>query len=244
MTRQLFALCLLLSAAATWARAQAPAQPVTWKTTGTIDLGYVNASGNTQVETINFGDKIVATRGDWSITQMLMQVHAKTKDVESANQLRAGLRTERRLTSVWGGFVAANYERNAFAGFDRRLDELVGATWKAVNDSTNKLSFEGGSVFTQQDNTDGTTKNTTSARLALAGKHNFTPAAYFAQTAEYIADLKESGAYRVNSESAIVAPLSSHLGVKLSYVVQYNSRPPATFGTTDRTMTAGIQYSF
>jgi putative salt-induced outer membrane protein len=234
----LFALALPAAAAA-----QAPTGP-SWKTTGTFDLGYVSATGNTDVTTINFGDKIVATYADWSLTQMLAQVHAKTKGVESANQLRAALRVERRLTSVFGGFGAVQYERNAFAGFSRRMDELLGVTWKAFADSTHALSFEGGSVFTQQDNTDGTSKNATSARGALAYKYNFRPAAYFSQTAEYIAKIEEDGGYRTNLVSAIVAPLSRMIGIKLGYTFQFNSRPPATFGTTDRIMTAGLQLSF
>jgi putative salt-induced outer membrane protein len=243
MQRSRFAAVLLALALPASLLAQAPAGPA-WKTTGTFDLGYVSATGNTDVTTINFGDKIVATYADWSVTQMLAQVHAKTKGVESANQLRAGLRVERRLTSVFGGFGAVQYERNAFAGFDRRMDELLGMTWKAFADSSNLLSFEGGAVFTQQDNSDGTNKNSTSARGAMAYKYNFRPAAYFSQNAEYIADLEESGAYRTNLVSAIVAPLSRMIGIKLGYTFQYNSRPPATFGTTDRIMTAGLQLSF
>ena len=47
----------------------------------------------------------------------------------------------------------------------------------------------------------------------------------------------------VNSESALVAPVSAHFGVKMSYAVRYNSRPPVKFGTTDRVLTTGVQLS-
>ena len=53
-----------------------------------------------------------------------------------------------------------------------------------------------------------------------------------------------SAAYSVITESAIVAPLSAHIGIKAAYVVRYDSKPPTSFGTTDRVLTTGIQVSY
>ena len=95
-------------------------------------------------------------------------------------------------------------------------------------------------MLTQQRSVDGTTKRFPASRLAGAHKHAFTKTAYVLQLAEWIPDLQNSGEYRVNSESSIVAPLSSHLGVKLGYAVRFNKTPPAGFGTTDRVFTSGM----
>jgi putative salt-induced outer membrane protein YdiY len=219
-------------------------QPATWKFSGTADAGFVSATGNTDVVTTNFGDKVTASFKAWTFTQTLAQVYGKTKGVESANQLRAGLRTERTLVDGVGGFAAVQYERNAFAGFNRRLDELLGVQWKAIADSSNTLTLDAGGVLTQQENTDGTTKNTPAARAAAAFKHLFKANTFFSQGVEYVPDLQAGGGYRVNSETAAVAPLASRINVKIGYVVQYNSKPPAKFGTTDRVFTSGLQVSF
>jgi putative salt-induced outer membrane protein len=48
----------------------------------------------------------------------------------------------------------------------------------------------------------------------------------------------------VNTESSVIAPLSSHAGIKIGYVIRFNSTPPATFGKTDRILTTGVQVSF
>jgi putative salt-induced outer membrane protein YdiY len=53
-----------------------------------------------------------------------------------------------------------------------------------------------------------------------------------------------SGSYRFNTESALVAPLSTHVGIKLSYAIRFDSRPQPTFETTDRLLTTGIQISY
>ena len=57
-------------------------------------------------------------------------------------------------------------------------------------------------------------------------------------------NLQTSGAYRVNTESSVVAPISAHIGIKMSYAIQYNSRPPVNFGSTDRLLTAAVQVTF
>ena len=144
----------------------------------------------------------------------------------------------------FGWFAGASYERNTYAGYNRRTDESLGLLWRALVSPADSLSIEGGGVVTQQSNVDGTDDNYPSARLGGNYKHVFTKAAYFQQLAEYLPNLKTSGAYRVNTESALVAPLSVHIGLKIGYVIRYDSRPPATFGTTDRVFTTGLQISY
>jgi putative salt-induced outer membrane protein len=221
--------------------AQAPAP---WKTSGSLDFGFVSATGNTDVTTISFGEKVSGTKGGWTLSQMVAQVYGKTNGVESANQLRGSVKAVRELTKFFGGFAGVQYERNAFAGFNRRFEELLGVQWKPVSDSSNVLTFDGGAVLTQQENKDATTKNSTSARGAMAFRHNFRPTTYFSQAIEYLPVIEAGGAYRLNTETALVAPLSARIGMKVSYVFQFNSAPPTGFGTTDRVFTSGLQVSF
>jgi putative salt-induced outer membrane protein YdiY len=106
------------------------------------------------------------------------------------------------------------------------------------------MSLDGGGGFTQKDNVDGTSQNDPSGRLAANYKHLFSKASYFQQIGEYIPNLGSTGGYRANSESALVAPISSHSGIKMSYTVRYDSKPPATFRTTDRVLTMGVQLTY
>lgn len=218
------------------------AQPsAVWKTAGTVDFGFMSATGNTDVTTITTGEKATATRGLWTFSQSLAYVYGKTKGVESANQLRLMSRVERALGQYFGGFAGAQFERNAYAGFNSRLEQLIGLQWKPVADSANVLTVDAGAVLTQQENTDRSSRRSPSARGAMLYRHNFRPNTYVAQGVEYVPNLEESGAYRLNTETALVAPLSARLGIKVSYVLQYNSRPPVKFGTTDRVFTSGLQ---
>ena len=172
------------------------------------------------------------------------RLYGETNNKQSANQLRIAVRADWAFQPRLSLFAGVAYERNTFAGFDSRTDEIAGLAWKAIVAPNDAMSLDAGGVLTQESDVDGTTHNDPSARFALNYKHAFTKAAYFQQLAEYIPNLNTSGAYRVNTESALVAPLSVHIGVKVGYVVRYNSAPPAKFGTTDRVLTTGVQVSY
>jgi putative salt-induced outer membrane protein len=226
--------------AASIAAAQAPAP----KTSITADLGIVSASGNTRLRTMNVGDKVVHTNGRWALTQLGAYVYGETNDVASANQLRGLLRADYSIENRLSAFAGGSYERNRFAGFTRRTDEILGLSWKALTEPFDSLAIDAGGVLTQEADVDGTNKSFPAARLAGNYKHAFTKASYFQQLAEYIPNLKTHGEYRVNTESSVIAPLSSHAGIKIGYVIRFNSTPPATFGKTDRILTTGVQVSF
>lgn len=224
--------------------ARGGAQAAAAKTSFTGDFGFVSASGNTRLSTLSLGDKVVRTDGRWVFSQLAGFVHGETNGTESANQLRVAGRADFAFHPRLGAFGGVSFERNTFAGFKRRVDEIAGVRWKAIVAPNDSLSVDGGGVLTQESDVDGTSTHYPSGRLAGAYKHTFTKSSYFAQLAEYIPNLQTSGAHRVNTESALVAPLSAHVGIKAAYVVRYDSRPPTSFGTTDRVVTTGIQVSY
>jgi len=233
-------LVVALVAVATAARAQ-DAKPTT---SFTGSLGYVGASGNTNLTTLSVGDKIAHTDGRWTLTQVAAYVYGETDSKESANQLAVSGRADFAFQPRLALFAGVSYERNPFAGFNARTDEMAGLRWKAVAAPSDTLNLDAGGVLTQQTDVSGASQSYPSARLAASYKHVFSKSAYFQQLAEYVPNLQTSGAYRVNTESSVVAPVSAHIGVKMSYAIQYNSRPPVNFGSTDRLLTAGVQVTF
>ena len=238
MNRILLSFALLSISAA--AGAQAPAS----KTSFTGDIGYVSASGNTRLTTLSLGEKIGHSTGRWVFSQLAAYVYGKAGGTETANQLRLAARADYDFLHRLGVFAGVAHERNRFAGFDARTDEIAGLRWLAIVAPMDSMGLDLGGVLTQQSNVDGTSLNDPSARAAANYKHLFSKAAYFQQIAEYLPNLKESGEYRLNSESSLVAPISTHVGIKMSYSLRYNTAPPATFGTTDRVLTTGIQITY
>jgi putative salt-induced outer membrane protein len=220
------------------------AQAVAPKTSFSGDLGFVSASGNTRLTTLNVGEKLIHTDERWTLSQLGTYIYGETKGVETANQLRFAGRADYVLHPRLAVFAGASFERNRFAGFDSRTDEVAGLSWKALTEAHDSLSLDAGGVLTQESDVDGTHKDFPSARVAGAYKHSFSKTTYFQQLGEYLRSLDGGGGYRVNTETAIVAPLSAHIGIKVGYVVRFNSKPPTNFGTTDRLLTTGIQISY
>ena len=239
MKRHVSLLILLALGAAT-----AAAQEKKPTTSFTGDLGFVSSSGNTDITTLTVSDKIVHTRGLWMFTQFASYITGHTDDKLTANQLLATERADYAFLPRLSVFAGLGFERNAFAGFNSRTDEIVGLAWKAILAPFDSATVDLGGVMTQEKDVDGTSQSYPSARAAVRYKHQFTKLAYFGQFVEYIPNLKTSGSYRFNSESALIAPLSTHIGIKIAYAIRFDSRPQPTFGTTDRLLTTGIQISY
>jgi putative salt-induced outer membrane protein len=213
-------------------------------TSFTGDLGYVSATGNTNITTLSVGDKITHTNGRWMFSQVGTYVSGETDNKTTANQLLIAGRADFAFKPRLSVFVGASYERNTFAGFNSRTDEILGLAWQAIVASKDSARLDLGGVATQEADVDSVHQSYPSARAALSYKHQFSKLAYFHQFLEYIPNLQTSGSYRFNTESSLVAPISAHIGVKVAYAIRFDSRPQPTFGTTDRLLTTGIQISY
>ena len=213
-------------------------------TSFTGDLGFISASGNTNITTLSISDKIIHTSGYWMFTQFAAYVTGETNNHLTANQLLATGRADYAFMPRLSIFAGLAFERNTFAGFTSRTDEILGLSWKAIVAPWDSARLDLGGVLTQEKDVDSTSQSYPSARAAFSYKHSFSKLAYFHQFVEYLPNLQTSGSYRFNTETALVAPLSTHIGIKLSYAIRFDSRPQPTFGTTDRLLTTGIQISY
>ena len=210
----------------------------------TADLGYVQTSGNTQLTTMNLGEKLTQQRGRLTLQQGFAMVYGKLRDSVTTNALRAGLRGDYKIDKTFALFVGAAFDRDRFSGIKRRFEEQLGVQARLVGTASDTLRIEGGGVFTQQIGTDDVQQNFPSARGAAVWRHVFSKAAYFQQNVEFVPNLKVTEDWRVNSESAIVAPISAMIGVKLGYVVRFDHLPELGFSNTDKLFTTGIQITF
>lgn len=214
--------------------------------------GFTQTSGNANATTVNLGSKISYSLVGWTLAEDLSFFYGEAEHKVNANFWNGGLRAERMVMNRLGVFAATRFDRNVLQGISSRFEEGFGLDWKAVVAQRDLLSLQvGGSVF-QQTLTPGSTasmkRNFPAARLGLNYKHSFSDLAYFQQTGEYLPNLSEHKAYLVNTESALVAPISKNLALKLSWVVRYNNAPPVResvrLKTTDTFFSSGLTVSF
>jgi putative salt-induced outer membrane protein len=214
------------------------------------DLGFVSVSGNKSVTTLSLGEKWIRRIERWEFRQELGAVYGKTDGEETSNLWRASLRSDYGLGSNFALYARTAFDRNKFAGVKSRFAEGLGAVVRLIATDVNQLNVEGGFELTQQDNIDGTSDSFASLRAASSWKRVFSANAYFFQGIEVLPNLDESEDYRINSETTVVAPLSSHVAMKASYQVQFDNLPSlnaagtAPLRKSDRILSTGIQITF
>ena len=236
-------LCLTGSVAAAQASAPPPSEFNT-------DLSFVSVSGNTSVTTMSLGERWIRRLAPWEFRQELGSVYGKTEGAETSNLWRASLRGDYGLGAKMALYARTAFDRNKFAGVKSRFAEGLGVVVKLAATDIDQLNVEGGFEMTQQDNLDGTNDSFASLRAASTWKHMLASNAYFFQGVEVLPNLDDSEDYRINSETSIVAPLSSHVAMKASYVIRFDNLPSlnaagtAPLRKSDRILSTGIQVTF
>lgn len=220
--------------------APAPAPPVKL----TLDLGFVNAAGNTNVTTLSLGDELSYKQGRWELKEIGAVIYGRTDDSTTVEQIKVTGRSDVRLVSVLRLYVGVTYERNRFAGIARRLEEFAGLGLRLIDLPATVWSLEAGSSLNQQQSTAQLSSGFAALRLATVFRHNFTKTAYFQETGEYLPNMETGGDWRVNSETAMVAPIAGRVALKVSYVVKVDNLPEPGFRKTDRIFSTAVQIAF
>jgi putative salt-induced outer membrane protein len=229
----------------------APKKPKTVEFTGS--LGFSQASGNAEAMTTNLTNKVKITLAGWSFQQDVAFFYGEANDKVNTSFWNGGLRGDRVVADRISLFVASRYDRNVLQGIENRFQQGFGMTVKALEQPKQKLQLAiGGSVFSQQLTPGSVAKVSRAfpaARAALDFRRQLTDMAYVQQSAEYLPAIGDTASsYFVNTESAVVAPLSKSVGLKVGYVIRYNSEPPirnsVQLRTTDTFFSSGLTLTF
>lgn len=214
------------------------------------DLGFVSVTGNTSVTTLSVGEKWIRRIARWEFLQELGSMYGKTDGTETANLWKGSVRGDYGLGRNLALYARTAFDRNKFAGVKARFAEGLGLVLKPISNDRDQFKIEGGFELTQQDNLDGTNESFSSLRAASTWKHAFSDRASFFQGIEFLPNLDESSDYRINSETTLIAPLSSHVAMKASYQVRFDNVPSlnaagtAPLRKSDRILSTGIQLTF
>ena len=184
------------------------------------------------------------TSGAWTLQQMFAALYGRTDGEKSAEQLRAGVRADHAISDRVGIYGLAGWDRNEFAGISRRFEEGIGVALQVIAEARTELAFETGVGATQQRNTLEESSNFLSGRAAGRFKRLLAEKAYLQQLLEFLPNVDASGDYRMVSETSLLAPLSTSIALKASYVIRYDNVPEPGFVKSDRVLTTGVQVNW
>jgi len=123
-------------------------------------------------------------------------------------------------------FERFGWDKDRFAGIQNRYDSSAGLGRLLLDLPNDKLHTELGGGYVGQEFTDGLHDNYASGRAYAKYEHALSASSSFTQDAEYIHNFKDSKGYRLNTETALTAALSTHLSLKASFVWKRNGLPP------------------
>lgn len=209
------------------------------------NAGFVNTTGNTELTSVNFGTKSEATSRGWEVVQTASVIYGKSDGEVNTSLWLASLRGARELSPTVSLFVVADFDRNTFSGISSRYAPQVGLSVRLLDSPTDKLRGEFGGGYTWQNAVrTGRSGEFAAGRGALVYRRQLGPKASLAQTLEFLPNFKQGDDLRINSETAVTAPLATGVAMKVSYVVRYDGLPEPTFRKTDKILTTGVQLAF
>jgi putative salt-induced outer membrane protein YdiY len=213
----------------------------------TIDLGYVNTAGNSEIQTFTGSEKLEALQGVWKLTLDANAVWGTDHGVENAGRYLAGVRGDRNLNPRFSIYALGAWRRNPIGGVERQFDEVVGLAYHELFRKPQQLDLEAGvgleasQDLPQRSATAPQREAFGSGTLAAHYRYNFREATYFEANVRYLRNLKQPIDYEWVTRTAVVAPLSDHLAVNLAHDYSFRSVPLTGFKLWDSTFAAGIQ---
>jgi hypothetical protein len=208
----------------------------------TAHAGFIRATGNTSVQTLNLGDRVIARHAALAFTQPFAVVHGRSHGATVTVHWRGMPRADLTLYQDIGLDASVSFERNTFAGLAERVGAGTGLGGQLVKTKADKLVVEGGVSLIPQRRVVASAQDAgfVGGRVATAYVHQLGPRASIAQI-ELPPNLRDRSDLRVNTETDLLVPFPRRAAVKRSYVIHYDGLPEPGYFSTDRLFTSGIQ---
>ena len=211
---------------------------------GSLGLSFLSTTGNS--DTRSFGAEFGLKRvpDPWGLELNVKFLGSSKNGINDAEDTYVSLRGNRNLSEHWALYARGSGERNTFAGFDLRTILEAGATYKALTGPVHDLSFDGGLSWTREEPVSLPSLSYTGAALGLAYEWKISPTSVFSEKVRYYADFSDGSNWRIASETALKAAISTRLAVKAEYLYRFTNQPPPGYLKTDTATTLSLVASF
>jgi putative salt-induced outer membrane protein len=242
---QITTLTLLLAVTALvkiWADDTAP--PKAWKDTG--ELSVVSTNGNSKATTTSAKDTF---NYNWSKATLELVgggLGSSSGNQVTAEQYNASEKVTYPLTENKKNYVyeKGGWDKNRFAGYRNRWDGSGGYGREILALSSDTLVGEIGEGYVNEERIDAPRNDFASTRAYAKFTQILSATAQFTQDAEYIHDDSDRKDYRLNTETALIASLSTHLALKASYKWNRVGQPPMGIGKDDTTTSVALVVNY
>jgi len=208
---------------------------------GEAEIGILVTRGNTHTDSQNIKLGVHYTAGKWLHQLKISSLRTRENDTVSADRFGADYRSTYQWSPLDYAFGALRYEKDRFAGFDRRTTENIGYGRKLYNEKTLLWDVEAGVGARQTAFIDNTRSDEGIIRLATNVEWKFSTTS---SLKEELFVEKGSENTLTQSTTSLKVKINSSLAMKLGLKVQDNSKVQDDKKHTDSETSLTLVYDF
>lgn len=207
--------------------------------------GIASANGNTKTQTYTI-KQMNDYKWDKNVVSFKSRyLNAKSNGVETARYLMGGLRYEKQLSNHFGLFLGETFEKDKFAGIDKRLITDFGGKYRFIETEMTKFFSELGYRYMHEDRLDDSQAFSNYGRVYTEWEHKWNLNLSTKYWAEYLPNFSDLKDWQFNSELSMSAVLNSVFSLKTGLLLRYDHSPaPGILYNTDTLFTTALVAKF
>ena len=208
---------------------------------GSVKLGYLATSGNTESSSLNSGFRITYQLDLWKHEATAAAIHSTESKVTTAEAYDFGWLSARNVSDLDFIYGRLDWRKDRFSSIQTQFSQTVGYGRHLIDTEAHKLNGELGIGARQSDLADGTDESETIITGRLIYDWQISETASFGQ-----AFLVEAGGSNTFSESVtkLSARLIGRLALVASYTYRHNSDVLPGTEKTDTRTALSLEYAF
>lgn len=214
------------------------------KWTETAQVTYLSANGNTKSTTLGVNE---AFKYAWDLTALELAAAAlgsSQNGSTTAEQYNASEKVQRKVSDKNYVFERVAWDKNRFAGVSNRIDASLGLGREVWKSAKNLLTLELGGGYVNEQRVKAPREDFGSGRAYTKWIHTLSETANFSQDAEYLHNFSDQDAFRLNTETALTASITTHFSLKTSFFWKKVNVPPPGFAKNDTMTSVALIFNY
>jgi putative salt-induced outer membrane protein len=208
---------------------------------GSVSLGYLATTGNTNTRSLN-GQVLAGYRSDpWQDMLSFQALKSSQNGMTTAENYDLNGQSDYSITANNYMFGMLDYLRDTFSGYQRRTSEILGYGHRLLATDTQQLDVEAGAGLRQTLDTDNTSDSGLVEMLAASYLWKFTEKSNFS---ENLSVVHGTDSTFTQSVTALTTNLAGDFALSMSYTVKHNSSAPPGFKNSDTITAISLVYTF
>ena len=220
---------------------------------GDVELGAILTTGNSETVSARTGINVEQDFTQWR-TEYVVDANYQRSQFEDEDGEKQRETTEQQVFFLYQGnyklteehksfFILGKYDDDRFSGYKYQTTLAVGYGWRFYEDSDATIDFEIGPGYLWSELNDGDEQQGTIFHGSIEYEQQFTSATRFRQ--ELVTDASFTGGNsKTVLNSAFIADINGRLAMKVSFMLEYNTKPDDGIKSVDTETGITLVYSF